>query len=56
MDRGAWWATVHGGPKQSDMTEHPDIVKLLDLEFSLWEDFGLVIQSLGGGLFIFSAS
>ena len=21
MDRGAWWAIVHGGRKQSDMTE-----------------------------------
>ena len=21
MDRGAWWATVHGGPKEVDMTE-----------------------------------
>ena len=21
MDRGAWWATVHGGHKESDMTE-----------------------------------
>ena len=22
MDRGAWWATVHGVPKEADMTEH----------------------------------
>ena len=22
MDRGAWQATVHGGHKKSDMTEH----------------------------------
>ena len=21
MDRGAWWATLHGGRKESDMTE-----------------------------------
>ena len=21
MDRGAWWARVHGGHKESDMTE-----------------------------------
>ena len=21
MDRGAWWATVHGGRKESDTTE-----------------------------------
>ena len=22
IDKGAWWATVHGGSKESDMTEH----------------------------------
>ena len=22
LDRGAWWATVHGAAKESDMTEH----------------------------------
>ena len=22
MDRGAWWSTVHGVAKESDMTEH----------------------------------
>ena len=22
MDRGAWWATVHGGCKESDTTAH----------------------------------
>ena len=22
MDRGAWWATVHGVTKESDLTEH----------------------------------
>ena len=22
LDRGAWWATVYGGCKESDMTEH----------------------------------
>ena len=22
MDRGNWWATVHGVAKESDMTEH----------------------------------
>ena len=21
MDRGVWWATVHGGPEELDMTE-----------------------------------
>ena len=25
-DRGAWWATVHGGHKESDMTEHTHTV------------------------------
>ena len=24
MDRGAWWSTVHGGHKESDMTERPN--------------------------------
>ena len=23
MDRGAWWATVHGVTEESDRTEHP---------------------------------
>ena len=23
MARGAWWATVHGVTKKSDLTEHP---------------------------------
>ena len=32
-DRGAWRAPVPGGRKQSDMTEPPDTVKLLVLEF-----------------------
>ena len=22
LDRGAWWATVHGAAKESDLTEH----------------------------------
>ena len=22
MDRGAWWATVNGAVKESDMTDH----------------------------------
>ena len=22
MDRGAWWATVHGGHKELDLTKH----------------------------------
>ena len=25
MDRGAWWATVHGVSKESDTTEHADM-------------------------------
>ena len=30
MDRGAWQATVHGGRKESDMTEHSNT---LDVRF-----------------------
>ena len=25
MDRGAWWAVVHGVTKESDMTEQPTL-------------------------------
>ena len=25
MDRGAWWATVHGAAKSRDMTEHTQV-------------------------------
>ena len=25
MDRGAWWAIVHGVTKESDMTEQPTL-------------------------------
>ena len=25
IDRGAWWATVHGGPKEWDPTEHAHV-------------------------------
>ena len=28
MDRGAWWATVHGGCKESDTTEHARMIVL----------------------------
>ena len=27
--RGAWWATVHGGHKESDVTEHTHTVSRL---------------------------
>ena len=27
MDRGSWWATVHGVTKESDMTEWPLLLK-----------------------------
>ena len=34
MDRGSWWATVHGGHKQSGMTGHAHIncisIKLIE--------------------------
>jgi len=26
MDRGAWWATVHGGHKESDITEQLSLI------------------------------
>ena len=29
MDRGAWWAIVHGGHKESDMTEQLTLSLLL---------------------------
>ena len=28
MDRGAWWATVHGAVKESDMTKQARISEL----------------------------
>ena len=30
MDRRAWWATVHGGPKKSHMTERLLTLSLLN--------------------------
>ena len=38
MDRGAWWATVHGGHKESDMTE----------QLSTAQEYSLV----GGGTYL----
>ena len=37
MDRGAWWATAHGGHKESDMTEHTctHSVEIYSFGFSL---------------------
>ena len=32
MDRGAWWATDHGGHKESDMTEQLSIIKYRHLK------------------------
>ena len=34
MDRGAWWATVHGGRKASDVTEH--IHTCMNKQFFHW--------------------
>ena len=31
MDRGTWWATVHGGLKESAMTKHTDTLKTYKL-------------------------
>ena len=33
MDRGAWQATVHGGHKESDMTEQLTLIYLLLLPY-----------------------
>ena len=32
MDRGAWWATVHGAAKESNMTERLNTTPLLSAE------------------------
>ena len=32
MDRGAWWAIVHGVPKELDTTEHLNNNNKLNLE------------------------
>ena len=34
MDRGTWWAVVHGGHKESDMTEPLTL-------YYVWEDASL---------------
>ena len=34
MDRRAWWATVHGDHKKSDMTEHSDHLGKLETLYS----------------------
>ena len=37
MDRGSWWATVHGGHKESDMTEQLSTHTQRQLMGSGWE-------------------
>ena len=32
MNRRAWWATIHGGHKESDATEHACIMQLTEKE------------------------
>ena len=31
IDRGAWWTAVHGGGKESDMTEHTQILNSISI-------------------------
>ena len=39
MDRGAWWATVHGGLKEPDMTEQRQILLIhIQIDPQLRED------------------
>ena len=35
MDRGAWWVTVHGDPKELDMTEWPTLS--FSLSWGMWD-------------------
>ena len=45
MDRGAWWATVHGGHKESDKTE-----RLTNTNIQIYNNniISLKIQMTGG--------
>ena len=35
MDRGTWWATVHWGRKESDMTEHTSVHTFINHHLSI---------------------
>ena len=43
MDRGAWWATVHGGHKESDMTEQ---LNNDNLEISVCSPVALFLKNI----------
>ena len=47
MDRGAWWATVHGGHKELDITEqlsmHVIFVILVSMSLSLKINLNLIM-------------
>ena len=43
MDRGAWWATVHGGHKESDMTEQ---LNNNNLEISVCSPVALFLKNI----------
>ena len=45
MDRGAWWAVIHGIPKESDTAEELNN-----------KNTGLIIQKLSTSQFLFPAS
>ena len=39
MDRGAWWATVHGVPKELEMTEGLSTHASLELRYQYWINY-----------------
>ena len=43
MDRGAWWATVHGGHKESDITEQ---LNNNNLEISVCSPVALFLKNI----------
>ena len=40
MDRGAWWAIVQGGHKESDMTEHTLYTRHLKADWKIGKKEG----------------
>ena len=63
MDRGAWQATVHGGHKESDMTEQLTLIYLLLLPYqktkimasgpiTSWEIDGETVETVSDFIFL----
>ena len=48
MDRGDWWATVHGGHKESDTTEHAYISMLY------WPTYAMIKTAFSCFIFIWT--